>query len=270
MANNNAFSDSDLESLQFILVDICNIEQSRATEITKYCCSVADMLNKINMPYLNLSINEKTKMIQFGNLQRRSKIDLEEASQIYGDNLSMDIVIEYALSTNIFNSELNIKKNELYSNCKEKFIKIYEFEYKKHRTIAKYSGYLNAGNNSIIYMVKEILPKIVKITSDYPMLKFASEGALNCLDETIAFISQYNYYEANIASGMLIFGIMSTISLGKNLYRLWNKEIRFKDFLWFTTTEMAVHGASGVSITTSALVGGFHWFVYTIYRNCYR
>ena len=253
MASNLVIDNSDLESLEFILVDVCKIDQSKATEITKYCCSVGDMLNKINLPNLNLSVNEKTKIIQFGNLQRRCKIDIEEATQILGDDLSMESTIEYALSENKYDSELNMRKKELYEMYQEDFIKIYEFEYKKRMTITQYSKYLNSGNNSLIYLVKEILPKIVKATSNYPMVY---KGVLNCLDETIAFITQYDYFEANIISGQLIFGIMSTISLGKNLYKFWNKEITFKDCLCFTVTEMAVHGATVATTTTFAVVGG--------------
>ena len=61
---------SDEECLDFVLVDICNVDQSTVTEIKKKCFSLIDLLNNLNtIGFLNnqLTIEEKTKIIQFGN-----------------------------------------------------------------------------------------------------------------------------------------------------------------------------------------------------------
>ena len=251
-------SDSDFtEPFDFILIVICEIEPSRVNEIKKKCNCIVEMLNKINSCDFNmLTEDEKARIIQFGNSQRRAKIDIEEATQLQGDTLSFDKAIEYALSDTKLKDESNKQKRELYDKYRDKFLKIYYFEFNKRLKIQKYGTYLHSGNSSVIYFVKEILPKMIEIAKNNKLVGMTLKGILNSTDELVAFLNQVNPLKANILSGILMFGITSSISIGTNLYKYIKGQIRWKDFLWFSGVEIAVHGASCVSVTGCALVGG--------------
>ena len=143
-------NNSDKESLNFLLVDVCKIYRVIVDEITKTYRTITELLNSIVKDYFSfeLTIDEKRKIYQFGNLQRRAIIDIEVADQIFGDKNTFENVIQYSLDDNVFDKEINNKKKELYNKYKENFMKIYEHEYNKRRKIQKYGNYNNIEKNN--------------------------------------------------------------------------------------------------------------------------
>lgn len=98
------------------------------------------------------------------------------------------------------------------------------------------------GNYGIMYVAKEVLPKVVSLAKNYPRVaESALKIFINSADELVAFMSECSYFKGNAYSAFFTFGILSVISLGKNYRRYLEGEFSFKNFVQSTGTQIAVY-----------------------------
>ena len=74
------------------------MSRQRVNDVKKKCNSVVELLENLNVPNwfdFEISLDEKVKIIRYGNLVRRAQIDVEEYKQIHNlNNQSEDIDYE--------------------------------------------------------------------------------------------------------------------------------------------------------------------------------
>jgi hypothetical protein len=245
---------SDEECFDFVLVNLCDIDESKVTEIKKKCTCLIDLLQNINVANffnnVQLSKEEKTKIIQFGNMVRRAEIDTEEYKQIHGLN-EVDYLDVFNYAQENLKKEFDSKRKELFDREKEKLKKLYEYVNKKHKSSMVPAAF-QISTSSIVLMLKQIIPFVEKV----PFFKEGiARGLLSSADEIVSFCKGFDIIKGNIMSGLLIFGCLSAWTLGKNIYRYYKKEIKFKDLLIFSGFDMAIHGTSCLSITACGIAG---------------
>ena len=262
MSNNSLASDE--ECLEFVLVNICDVDQPRVIEIKKKFICLTDLLQNIhtlNFSNFKLSVVEKTKIIQFGNMVRRAEIDIEEYKQIHGlSEVDFLDVFNYAIE-----KELDSKKKELFDREKEKLKKLYEYVNEKHRN-SKVAAAFQISTNSIVLMLKQIIPSVREV----PFFKEGiARGLLSTADEVVSFLSNTSIIKGNVMSGLVIFACLSAWTVGRNFYRLCKKEIEFQDFLVFSGFDMAIHGASCLSITACGIAGSLLGSVIPVYGTAF-
>jgi hypothetical protein len=182
---------SDEECLDFVLVNMCDIDQSTVTEIKKKCSCLIDLLNHIHVVNffnnVQLSLEEKTKIIQFGNMVRRAEIDTEEYKQIHGLN-EVDYLDVFNYAQENLKKELDSKRKELFDREKEKLKKLYEYVNKKHSSSMVPVAF-QISTNSIVLMLKKIIPFVEKV----PFFKEGiGRGLLSSADEIVSFCKGFD------------------------------------------------------------------------------
>ena len=103
-------------------------------------------------------------------------------------------------------------------------------------------------------MLKQIIPFVEKV----PFFKEGiARGLLSSADEVVSFFNNGNIIKGNAISGLVIFGLMSAWTIGKNVYRYYKnkKETEFRDLVVFSALDIAIHGASCLTMSSFGMVG---------------
>ncbi|RNA35864.1 DnaJ domain protein [Brachionus plicatilis] len=222
--------------------------------LENYFFELVQNLNIKNVFQFEFTIEEKTKIVRFFNLIQRARLDVDETNQIYGTDNSLDTVLEYAFSKHETEDDIFEKRKKMYEENKEKIHKIYEHEFKRN----KVQHYQN--NSQFVNIATNILSSLAKFSKENPFLSnYLRDGFFSISDELLETFSQLGTVKGNIISGSFMFGVLSAISVGKNLFRYYKEkdsgQFTFHDFVLSMGTETAVHGACSFTISTCSVVG---------------
>ncbi len=92
------------------------------------------------------------------------------------------------------NTQYAEHKRKLFEDYKAEYEKIYEFVFNRRKVISLHENGLKTGNIGIMYVVKEVLPKVVSLAKRYPRVaESALKTIFNSTDELVAFMSDCSY-----------------------------------------------------------------------------